>query len=92
MNLSQARSNKTTASIDMSNREDNDVHEEESSITSSMTMESLAQRQHQTASRLDNIDAMLSQILGTLKSGQVSSHTDPLLSETGSIEGSGNNT
>ena len=67
MNLSHAGSNKTPAPIDMTKRADDFVHAEESSLTSVMTMESLAQRQNQKASRLDNIDAILSQILGRLK-------------------------
>ena len=92
MNLSHAGSNKTTLPIDITNKVDDVFHAEESSVTSTITMESLAQRKCQTSSCLDKMDAILSQILGTLKSGQVISHTHPSLSETCSTEDSGSNT
>ena len=91
-NLLCTVSNKTPASIDMNNRADDVIRAEESSVASSITMESLAQRQQQTSSRPDSMDAILSQIIGTLNSGQVSSHADPLLLETSFIEGSSNDT
>ena len=62
---------------------------EEALVASSITIESLAQCQQQTASRLDNMDAMLNQILGAITSGQVSSHPDKSSTETGSKSRSG---
>ena len=44
----------------------------DASVASSIIMESLISRQNQTASRLDNIDGILSQILGAIKMGKVS--------------------
>ena len=91
MNLLSTVSNNAPAPIDVINRVDYVTCAEESSVARIITMESRAHQQCQTASRPDNMDTMLSQILGTLKSGQVSSHTDPSRSDTGSAEGSGNN-
>ena len=54
-------------------------------------MEYLAQRQQHTTSRLDNMDTILSQILGAITSGQASTHHDQNDTETGSNEGAGNN-
>ena len=60
---------------------------EAASVASSITMESLAQLQQQSSSRMDNMDSMLNQILGALKSGQVSSHPEDSSTETGSQRG-----
>ena len=92
INLSHTGSKKTPVPIVITNRLDDDILAEESLATIVIKTESLAQRQCQTPSRLDNMDAILLQILGTLKSVQVSSYTNSSLSETGSTEGSGNNT
>ena len=45
------------------------------SMASLITWESMVQKQNKISNRLDNIDAILSQILGAIRSGSASNRT-----------------
>ena len=60
------------------------MNTEEIPVASIITMEHLAQKKEQTTSRLDNVGAMLAQILGAILSGKIKTRTtDSYSKETG---------
>ena len=62
---------------------------DDSSVASSVTMESLLSRQRKTDSRIDKMDTTMNQILMLLQSGKVSSPNDKESAETRGKNSSG---